>query len=116
MEKKLMMILVFFFQAEDGIRDRNVTGVQTCALPISSWTSVEPRIRSRASCDRRCSTRTRDPLEIAPSQTRSSSTRLGPRRPRLAGHSPPNSFARIAKRAAPADPRGGARFFKDEQA
>src|SRR5699024_9275767 len=27
--------IVFFFQAEDGIRDRNVTGVQTCALPIS---------------------------------------------------------------------------------
>src|SRR5699024_12594625 len=26
--------LYFFFQAEDGIRDRNVTGVQTCALPI----------------------------------------------------------------------------------
>src|SRR5699024_11827330 len=26
--------LFFFFQAEDGIRDRNVTGVQTCALPI----------------------------------------------------------------------------------
>src|SRR5207249_8132315 len=25
----------FFFQAEDGIRVRNVTGVQTCALPIS---------------------------------------------------------------------------------
>ena len=25
----------FFFQAEDGIRDRLVTGVQTCALPIS---------------------------------------------------------------------------------
>src|SRR5699024_11907758 len=28
---------IFFFQAEDGIRDRNVTGVQTCALPISLW-------------------------------------------------------------------------------
>src|SRR5699024_2911395 len=27
--------IIFFFQAEDGIRDRNVTGVQTCALPIS---------------------------------------------------------------------------------
>src|SRR6266542_6075161 len=27
--------LVFFFQAEDGIRDATVTGVQTCALPIS---------------------------------------------------------------------------------
>ena len=25
---------VFFFQAEDGIRDYKVTGVQTCALPI----------------------------------------------------------------------------------
>src|SRR5207249_5970778 len=29
------LIFFFFFQAEDGIRDRNVTGVQTCALPIS---------------------------------------------------------------------------------
>src|SRR5206468_7169156 len=28
---------VFFFQAEDGIRDLIVTGVQTCALPISAW-------------------------------------------------------------------------------
>src|SRR5699024_11397194 len=27
----------FFFQAEDGIRDRNVTGVQPCALPISEY-------------------------------------------------------------------------------
>src|SRR5690606_40139351 len=29
-------LFVFFFQAEDGIRDFHVTGVQTCALPISS--------------------------------------------------------------------------------
>ena len=29
------LIVMFFFQAEDGIRDRDVTGVQTCALPIS---------------------------------------------------------------------------------
>src|SRR5690625_4908573 len=29
-----MNILTFFFQAEDGIRDGHVTGVQTCALPI----------------------------------------------------------------------------------
>src|SRR5256885_1424311 len=28
------MIFFFFFQAEDGIRDYKVTGVQTCALPI----------------------------------------------------------------------------------
>src|SRR5699024_3795879 len=32
--------LSFFFQAEDGIRDRNVTGVQTCALPICLGISV----------------------------------------------------------------------------
>ena len=34
-----MVILcwVFFFQAEDGIRDYDVTGVQTCALPICNW-------------------------------------------------------------------------------
>src|SRR2546426_12447355 len=29
------MLFLFFFQAEDGIRDYKVTGVQTCALPIS---------------------------------------------------------------------------------
>src|SRR5256885_9746781 len=29
------MCVFFFFQAEDGIRDYKVTGVQTCALPIS---------------------------------------------------------------------------------
>src|SRR5260370_3171216 len=28
--------VLFFFQAEDGIRDSSVTGVQTCALPISA--------------------------------------------------------------------------------
>src|SRR5690606_41075221 len=30
----------FFFQAEDGIRDFHVTGVQTCALPILPWVSI----------------------------------------------------------------------------
>src|SRR5688572_9300469 len=30
----------FFFQAEDGIRDLTVTGVQTCALPISATASL----------------------------------------------------------------------------
>src|SRR5256886_5568793 len=33
----------FFFQAEDGIRDLTVTGVQTCALPIFSRTADYPR-------------------------------------------------------------------------
>src|SRR2546430_10925404 len=31
-----LIVCFFFFQAEDGIRDLTVTGVQTCALPISS--------------------------------------------------------------------------------
>src|SRR2546430_5832729 len=39
----------FFFQAEDGIRDLTVTGVQTCALPISSPHRLSPSrpLRSR---------------------------------------------------------------------
>src|SRR5690606_16413413 len=37
----------FFFQAEDGIRDFHVTGVQTCALPIFRSTFPEPTNNSR---------------------------------------------------------------------
>src|SRR5256885_10715352 len=32
--KKRLLVMCFFFQVEDGIRDYKVTGVQTCALPI----------------------------------------------------------------------------------
>src|SRR2546430_12888134 len=42
--------LFFFFQAEDGIRDLTVTGVQTCALPISVdafGRQIDPRIVTR---------------------------------------------------------------------
>src|SRR5438093_10098923 len=35
-------MFVFFFQAEDGIRDWSVTGVQTCALPISQLVGRGP--------------------------------------------------------------------------
>src|SRR5258706_6638121 len=35
----------FFFQAEDGIRDWSVTGVQTCALPITDQSQAEDGIR-----------------------------------------------------------------------
>src|SRR5690625_6943409 len=34
--------LFFFFQAEDGIRDGHVTGVQTCALPILILRALKP--------------------------------------------------------------------------
>src|SRR5438034_1147378 len=36
----------FFFQAEDGIRDHCVTGVQTCALPISRPRTASRRLRA----------------------------------------------------------------------
>src|SRR5437762_13696072 len=36
---------MFFFQAEDGIRDTSVTGVQTCALPISCGLMSGPGTR-----------------------------------------------------------------------
>src|SRR5260370_19160005 len=37
----------FFFQAEDGIRDSSVTGVQTCALPISLRNALESSLVAR---------------------------------------------------------------------
>src|SRR2546430_12515981 len=48
----VLVYFFFFFQAEDGIRDLTVTGVQTCALPISA------HLRAwlwRAECDPRTS-------------------------------------------------------------
>src|SRR2546430_13409789 len=46
-----MCCFYFFIQAEDGIRDLTVTGVQTCALPISGF------------CRRHQAARRHDPLE-----------------------------------------------------
>src|SRR5204863_5506644 len=52
----------FFFQAEDGIRDLYVTGVQTCALPILK--SKDPRLgRSRYREGYRSSRRYREPTD-----------------------------------------------------
>src|SRR2546430_12039978 len=42
-----VVIFFFFFQAEDGIRDLTVTGVQTCALPISVIHCRAPFFKSR---------------------------------------------------------------------
>src|SRR6266446_156379 len=41
----------FFFQAEDGIRDYKVTGVQTCALPISGLRAEECRVIADSQSD-----------------------------------------------------------------
>src|SRR5690606_40618604 len=40
----LCSLLCFFFQAEDGIRDFHVTGVQTCALPILTITENDNNV------------------------------------------------------------------------
>src|SRR2546430_12537845 len=40
LQNVIMLFMIFFFQAEDGIRDLTVTGVQTCALPISGRTKM----------------------------------------------------------------------------
>src|SRR5690606_39554738 len=42
-----------FFQAEDGIRDFHVTGVQTCALPISPWHAMYLNQAPTISCSAR---------------------------------------------------------------
>src|SRR3712207_875551 len=47
MQKLVKSIYHIFFQAEDGIRDIGVTGVQTCALPIYEFELRIPRIRGQ---------------------------------------------------------------------
>src|SRR5438445_12430095 len=64
----LLLHCVFFFQAEDGIRDIGVTGVQTCALPISS---------ARASGRTTASTRRTRPGSVRSSPPRSEERRVG---------------------------------------
>src|SRR3989449_7936968 len=77
----LLFFFFFFFQAEDGIRDVAVTGVQTCALPISlsevvylkkkalvvprSGPSAEQRTRARLFAERRLID-VLDPADLSP--------------------------------------------------
>src|SRR5439155_4672902 len=54
-EEGVFLVCFFFFQAEDGIRDGHVTGVQTCALPIfggsaSAIAFPTSRFRARQRC------------------------------------------------------------------
>src|SRR5437773_4868847 len=56
--RKYVFTSVFFFQAEDGIRDRDVTGVQTCALPIFSLKSSTANDESPPRSKKLSSTRT----------------------------------------------------------
>src|SRR5207245_6860340 len=70
--------LLFFFQAEDGIRDATVTGVQTCALPISfRWPSSTRRSTGTVPSSP-CRGRSRWRF---PSRERSEERRVGQERP-----------------------------------
>src|SRR3712207_9359258 len=75
-------IVFFFFQAEDGIRDIGVTGVQTCALPISADREAQraPLQLRRARHEGR---RHAPPLRPAPRRRRARDRR--PRAPRGIG-------------------------------
>src|SRR5690349_22186646 len=76
-----LVVLFFFFQAEDGIRDLYVTGVQTCALPIWRW-----RRGRRAACRTILPRGSPPPPATAPS-TVSGGRRTSRRRPRRSGNS-----------------------------
>src|SRR5256885_9581980 len=73
---------IFFFQAEDGIRDYKVTGVQTCALPISLKKPVRRRSIAIRPRERRgqveASLRTGSRTRIATT----SSSKANPKRPK----------------------------------
>src|SRR5690625_7290988 len=71
-----MRLVFFFFQAEDGIRDGHVTGVQTCALPILSQREgrAAPR-RPRAPFSHRISSVLRRPAVASAAQSTSAPAR-----------------------------------------
>src|SRR5256885_3864010 len=64
-----LFLFFFFFQAEDGIRDYKVTGVQTCALPIlreiDSRPAIVQRVRLALSGDPRWTVLGNDPTRLA---------------------------------------------------
>src|SRR2546430_8062964 len=83
----------FFFQAEDGIRDLTVTGVQTCALPISR--SARPRIEHSSLPQKPLGGR--GDRETAPEQAPASRPEL---RAHGAGGHPPRSAEQSCSRVA----------------
>src|SRR3989454_12824223 len=103
------MCFFFFFQAEDGIRDYKVTGVQTCALPISR---ADAGVAARTDADReevRASGRRSGAPAVPPAgEPRVRADRRAPRRSRD-GPSPGGAFKAAPRAGGPAapPPRGG---------
>src|SRR2546429_5425135 len=99
-----LLLFFFFFQAEDGIRDVAVTGVQTCALPILSRTCAFNDTRPSSISSRSGIEATTGPGDSATSQRNNCcQKRSCDRSPRASlicqRHVPP--VARIAVRPCP---------------
>src|SRR3989454_6831688 len=87
------MYTFFFFQAEDGIRDYKVTGVQTCALPILMHYTLVQRLHLGPTCRAR--------LEVAASPRRPFSRLQGQQVfHRAMHHRPTPSASSICRRRA----------------
>src|SRR6266487_6458239 len=95
----LVMGVFFFFQAEDGIRDGRVTGVQTCALPISGRRSPGSRLSVVASSSFRPGPRSAGCSRRSPKSALLARSR--PRRKHLSTHDATRArFAATADRLA----------------
>src|SRR5256885_12786151 len=90
---ELDVVIVFFFQAEDGIRDYKVTGVQTCALPI---TTRRRRIPPRRAGIRSTTASAPIALSVAAPKATPRCTAVAPRASRW---SAPNDTSEIGRAA-----------------
>src|SRR6478609_6448400 len=80
-----VFMFFFFFQAEDGIRDKLVTGVQTCALPISlGWALANAGDRAGAEAILAALTRESQSSYVSPVGFATIHLGLGNREPALA--------------------------------
>src|SRR5499433_4624383 len=91
-EIRLRLLFFFFFQAEDGIRDWSVTGVQTCALPIFP-AGLGPSTERRCDCPNRAPQPVQSLVPPAPADTVPPRRRLG-RPPLCSGGATPDHTRR----------------------
>src|SRR5207245_8734250 len=68
---------IFFFQAEDGIRDATVTGVQTCALPIFVLKPLVPHLQVVVGVELPLAVEVHVDVEPLADDTRSEERRVG---------------------------------------
>src|SRR6266700_6289568 len=102
----MIIFVFFFFQAEDGIRDFHVTGVQTCALPISATIS-STRIGLRNSAENWASSKASSVAEIPPSNVGQGLVSSRSHLPLVSSRAMANTPCAIVAQRSPARPRDG---------